>query len=235
MNYCPKCGASIDNDGILFCPKCGFRLMAQDSPENINEPQKNAQVNVEQPVNNFVDQQQESDNQTFVKSRDNTWIEKSFSASALLFWIKGKISVDYRFVRVNEKNTIWGIFPAGSNTQNIPLKNISNVALNTAYKMSRFLWGILLAVIGIAFIQDSPLVGLILLALGILIFLCGILTQVEIERSGTAYSFEVPFFNKADMQEVQHVIEEALSTDADKTDQSLYHHRLNEQSMDDVQ
>lgn len=40
------------------------------------------------------------------KTRNGDWINKQFSASALLFWIKGRISVDYRGIHIVEPNTI---------------------------------------------------------------------------------------------------------------------------------
>lgn len=36
------------------------------------------------------------------------------------------------------------------------------------------------------------------------------------------------------MIDIQHAIEEALTTDIDKTDQSLYHHHLAEDNVDEV-
>lgn len=172
---------------------------------------------------------------TVKKSRANEWINKEFSASALLFWIKGKVSVDYRAVHIVEQNTVFGLIPAGSSKQNIPLKNITDVQLNTSYKISRFIWGILFILAGLASFVSSPLMGFITLLIGVALFLNGILTQFVIEKGGSGYLISVPFFNKADMMEVQSVIEQALNTDADKTDQSLYHHRLDSDDMDDVQ
>ncbi len=251
MNFCPKCGAKIESKEMRFCPNCGHKLVANTgvSAEKVSSvgettaaKRPTAHVNVETPKAKVkpepeVEQPQEPEPEetTYTKSRSNTWIKKEFSASALLFWVKGQISVDYRFVRINEKNTVLGVFPAGSHTQNVPLKNISNVSLNTAYKMSRFIWGIILFFFGFAAMDASVLLGLILMVLGVGMFLNGIMTQLEIEKSGNGYTIAVPFFNKTDMQEVQQVIEDALSTDVDKTDQSLYQHRLNPNDMDNVE
>lgn len=169
------------------------------------------------------------------KTRNGDWINKEFAASVFLFWVKGKIAVDYRSVRITEQNTVLGLIPAGSNKQTIPLKNISGASISTAYKVSRFIWGAIIAIAGIALLGSSFLVGLILAVIGVIMILNGILTTLSIEKSGTAYRLTVPFFNKADIISVQQVIEQALMTDADKTDQSLYNKRLNESDMSDVQ
>lgn len=169
------------------------------------------------------------------KSRDRTWFKKEFSASALLFWIKGSVSVDYRFVKVVEQNTVLGLIPAGSHKQNIPLKNISDASVDTSYSVKDFIFGIIIAFIGLAMFGSSALFGVILLLIGVGIFLNGIMTKLSIEKAGSAYEIQVPFYDKQSALDIQKAIEEALSTDIDKTDQSLYNKRLSEDDMDNVQ
>ncbi|WP_311407650.1 hypothetical protein [Liquorilactobacillus uvarum] len=168
------------------------------------------------------------------KTRGGVWLKKDFSASALLFWIKGSVAVDYRFVRIVEQNTILGLIPAGNNKQNIPLKNISGVSVNTSYKVKRFILGIIVALIGLSVLDSSALMGLIILLIGVATFLNGILTEIEIEKSGSSFVLYVPFFNKADIISIQQGIEQALSNDIDKTDMSLYNHRLEDDDIDDI-
>ncbi len=101
--------------------------------------------------------------------------------------------------------------------------------------MSRFIWGIILFFFGFAAMDASVLLGLILMVLGCRDVLKWDYDPVGNWKSGNGYTIAVPFFNKTDMQEVQQVIEDALSTDVDKTDQSLYQHRLNPNDMDNVE
>lgn len=169
------------------------------------------------------------------KSRDKTWFKKEFSASTLLFWIKGSVSVDYRFVKVVEQNTVLGLIPAGKHKQNIPLKNISAASIDTSYSVKDFIVGIIVALIGLAMINSSALFGFLAFIIGVGIFLNGIMTKLSIEKAGSAYEISVPFYDKQSLVYIQQAIEEAISTDIDKTDQSLYHHRLAEDDMDDVQ
>lgn len=168
------------------------------------------------------------------KTRNGDWINKQFSVSALLFWIKGRISVDYRGIHIVEPNTILGVFPAGQQRKNIPLKNVSDAEISTSYKLSRFLMGIILVIIGLVMFKSQFLVGLILVVLGAFVFMNGILTYLTIEHGGNPYNLFVPFFNKQDILDVKQAIDEALNTDTDKTDQSLYNHRLNSNDMDNI-
>lgn len=141
-----------------------------------------------------------------------------FSTSLLLFWIKGKVEVDNRFVKTNLANTFLGVFPAGTDQQSIPLKNISGAMLATKYFVRPFLIGLILLLIGFNTLGDSFLLGLILLILGIGIASNGIKTILTIEKSGTPYLISVPFFEKQKIQLINSSIHEALSEDTDKTD-----------------
>ncbi|WP_278966113.1 hypothetical protein [Lactobacillus apis] len=80
-------------------------------------------------------------------------------------------------------------------------------------------------------INSSALFGFLAFIIGVGIFLNGIMTKLSIEKAGSAYEISVPFYDKQSLVYIQ----QAISTDIDKTDQSLYHHRLAEDDMDDVQ
>lgn len=169
------------------------------------------------------------------KTRKGDWINKQFSASALLFWIKGRISVDYRGIHIVEPNTILGIFPAGQQRKSIPLKNVSDAEISTSYKVLRLLIGIFLVICGFSLFGTSFFAGLIVAALGVFVFLNGLQTYLTIEHGGNPYVLFVPFFNKQDIMDVKQAIDEAINNDADKTDNSLYQHRLDSNEMDNIQ
>lgn len=80
-------------------------------------------------------------------------------------------------------------------------------------------------------INSSALFGFLAFIIGVGIFLNGIMTKLSIEKAGSAYEISVPFYDKQSLVYIQ----QAISTNIDKTDQSLYHHRLAEDDMDDVQ
>lgn len=146
----------------------------------------------------------------------------SFSISLLFFWLKGEIEVDSRFVKTNLMNTVLGFIPAGRDQQNIPLKNISGSMLSTKYRAKGMLLGLFIAFIGFISMGNSFIGGLFFLAIGALIFLSSIQTTLKIEKSGTPYIIQVPFFEKTKLQTLNLLIHNALAADTDKTDLNLF-------------
>ncbi|XRF76518.1 hypothetical protein OGM84_08515 [Pediococcus acidilactici] len=52
----------------------------------------------------------------------------AFSVSLLAFWVKGSITLDDAFLRVNMPNTVFfGLVPAGKQKDSSPLSGITNV------------------------------------------------------------------------------------------------------------
>ncbi|MGD7007297.1 hypothetical protein [Metabacillus sp. 84] len=148
--------------------------------------------------------------------------EVSFSTSLLFFWVKGKVEVDGRFVKSKLSNTLLGFIPAGKDQQNIPLKNISGAMLSTKYLLKPMLLGILLFFIGLGSLGNEFLAGLLFLVFGVGIAGSGIQTILTVEKSGTPYFINVPFFEKQKMQELNDLIHNALADDTDKTDLNMF-------------
>jgi hypothetical protein len=148
--------------------------------------------------------------------------EIEFSTSLLFFWVKGKVTVDNRFVKTNLSNTLLGFIPAGKDQQSIPLKNISGAMLSTKYFIKPMIFGLILFFLGLGSLGNSFILGLILLILGIGIAGNGIQTILNIEKSGTPYFISVPFFEKQKMQLLNTSIHSALAEDTDKTDLNMF-------------
>ena len=153
-----------------------------------------------------------------------------FSISLLFFWIKGKVEVDYHFVKTNLANTILGFIPAGHDQQSIPLKNISGATLSSKYLLKPMIIGLFLIIWGFNSLGESFVLGLILLLLGIGIAGSGIQTILCIEKSGTAHIISVPFFEKKKMELLVEYINNALATDTDKTDLNLFFDKKEKES-----
>jgi hypothetical protein len=145
-----------------------------------------------------------------------------FSISLLFFWVKGEVEVDSRFVKTKLSNTILGFIPAGKDTQNIPLKNISGAMLSTQYLLKPIILGLILFLIGLGSFSNNLILALILLILGIGTAGSGIKTKLYIEKAGTSYFISVPFFEKQKMQYLNDIIHDALVDDTDKTDLNLF-------------
>ncbi|MFI8628621.1 hypothetical protein ACIGA4_11900 [Staphylococcus capitis] len=144
--------------------------------------------------------------------------EFNFALSILFFWIKGNLSVDSRFVKVNTANVILGIFPAGRDSETIPLKNISSTKISSKYKIMPMIFGIIIMLISLSKLSSSFFAALVFFLIGALIFGSGILTTLIIQRAGNDYMISVPFFEKNKLLMAQDKIEEALAHDTDKTD-----------------
>ncbi|MEC5317198.1 hypothetical protein NGF69_16670 [Enterococcus casseliflavus] len=80
--------------------------------------------------------------------------------------------------------------------------------------------------IGVGIIMMNAFAGIFYLLIGIAIFSSGIKTVLCIQRSGSDYLISVPFFEKEKLYGIQDKINQALATDVDKTDLSLYHNKI---------
>ena len=134
--------------------------------------------------------------------------------------MRGRIDVDYHFIRTHIPNTIFWLFPAGSDDQSIPLKNVSATLLHTSYKALSLIVGAFLTLASFALITDRETImtGFFLLLLGIALIMNGFRTILIIQRAGSNYSISVPMFEKERLLEAKDAIDEALSRDMDKTD-----------------
>lgn len=136
-----------------------------------------------------------------------------FSVSLLAFWVKGSMSVDQNFLHINMPNTVlFGLIPAGKRKENTPLQGVSQVETNNSFKLGAMIFGVIIALAGIAGMQESGVAGLILLLIGILMFLSGIKTRLSFERNGVRQSIDVPFFEGSKISEFADKVTNELTT-----------------------
>ena len=145
-----------------------------------------------------------------------------FSTNMLFFWIKGEVEVDSRFIKTRLPNVIFGFLPAGKDSQNIPLKNVSGSMLSSKFEVKPLLIGLFLMFVSLGMLSESLFATLFLMAIGIGIAGNGIQTTLHIEKAGRPYIIQVPFYEKAKLQELDRQIHDALSHDTDKTDLHLF-------------
>lgn len=141
-----------------------------------------------------------------------------FAISMSLFWIKGLISVDKRFIKVEKSNTLLGFIPAGKDKQTIPLRNVSASTISSQYRIKPMIIGLLILMLALQLSGQSFLTGMILLLIGVGVFGSGIETLLVIQRAGADYYVPVPFFEKSKMLAISDAINESLAYEADKTD-----------------
>jgi len=145
-----------------------------------------------------------------------------FALSTIFFWVKGSIKVDSRFVKVETKNTILGVIPAGQKNRTFPLKNLQEANLSSSYDVKAMFFGLVILIIGFFVMKANFLIALILMVIGIAVFCAGIKTVLVIVSAGSEYAVDAPFFEKTKMNTIKDAIDEALAYDTDKTDLNLH-------------
>lgn len=229
-NRCPNCGAAVKPDA-KFCINCGQKLTANKvAPSVSNDHHSTVDQNLS--TNDYSTDQVEYGQRyadvNHSKSVHRNWIKRYFSASFLLFWIKGDISVNYREVRMNRPNTVLGLIPAGNDIVNVPLSQVSSAEINEQYRIGRFITGVIIALIGLAMLANSAVLGLIFIIIGVGIFANGLVTELEIaQTSGVARHLDVPIYNRQDIELIRSAVNQALNGEEDKKDLSMYFNRKN--------
>lgn len=150
-----------------------------------------------------------------------------FPVSPLFFWIKGHIEVDNKVTKVETRNTVLGIIPAGANKQTVPMSNVSSVSVRTGVLLKPILIGIILTVIGVLIIPDVSedgagvlFLGLILIILGVSDVIAGIPTYLDIETGGTIRTIFAPIYAKSTVQAAADAMNSALLNTEDRRDAS---------------
>lgn len=150
-----------------------------------------------------------------------------FPVSPLFFWIKGHIEVDNKVTKVETRNTVLGIIPAGANKQTVPMSNVSSVSVRTGVLLKPILIGILLTIFGFAVISSADdggagavLFGLLLIIIGVSNVIAGVPTYLDIETGGTIRTIFAPFFAKSTVQAAAEAMNQALLNTEDRRDAS---------------
>lgn len=146
----------------------------------------------------------------------------TFSTSLLVFWVKGKISIDSRFLKVKVPNTVMGVIPLGSKEDIIPLKTISNIQIDTTYKLAPLIIGGFLAASSVANIFNTGLGGLIFLAIYVAIAGSGIRTTLTFDKSGSKQVVSAPFFEAKQLHAIKDEIYEKMMIHEDSRDLNMY-------------
>lgn len=118
-----------------------------------------------------------------------------FSVSLLAFWVKGSITMDDSFLRVDMPNTVlFGLLPAGKTKDSSPLSGITNVYTSKSYKLGSIILGVVLIMLGLAMFSSNAFGALLGLLIGASVLGGGIKTSFTYERSGIEKNIEFPFF-----------------------------------------
>ena len=92
----------------------------------------------------------------------------TFITSLFTFYIKGELFNEQNFIKTRIPNVILSFIPLGSRNETIPINQIASVQTNFQLYFKGFFIGIVMAIIGLCCLGTSVLLGLILIALGVL-------------------------------------------------------------------
>jgi hypothetical protein len=135
-----------------------------------------------------------------------------FSVSLVAFWVKGSITMDDSFLRVNMPNTIlFGLLPAGKTKDSSPLSGITNVYTSKSYKLGSIILGAILIMVGLAMFGASAFAALIALVIGAAVLGGGIKTSFTYERSGIEKTIEFPFFEASRVDGLENQLTQKLA------------------------
>ncbi len=89
-----------------------------------------------------------------------------FTTSLLTFYLKGSIEGNEHFVNFQIPNTILGMIPLGSRTDNLATNQIASTTTNFKLQIKQLLIGLLVILFGIDCMAENILISLILFAVG---------------------------------------------------------------------
>lgn len=150
-----------------------------------------------------------------------------FMTSLLTFYLKGEIGQQDNFIKLKIPNTILSFIPLGSHGENLPINQISMVGTSFHLLIGRFLLGIILAFIGLAFMGDSVLYGFIILVIGVLTVINAFQTILVIDlTSGRSIAMSFVVFEKSKAAQAAQDINKLISERIDDTNNRRQTDRL---------
>lgn len=137
----------------------------------------------------------------------------SVPMSVLCPWIKGTFSVGEGRLVASITNTIFGIIPAGKETRNIPLSNISAVVLNRYYNTGSLLAGCAVCLFGLTTVVEPSMipVAIFMFIFGVWLVASSIRTEIKIQNNGLEFTAFIPFYAASKAAEIKTMIDEAVA------------------------
>ncbi len=89
-----------------------------------------------------------------------------YMTSLLTFYLKGEISYDHNFVNLKKPNTILKLIPLGAKKESVPVDQLASVESSFKLHFGSLLKGLIIAVVGLCLLAESPVQGLLLVLIG---------------------------------------------------------------------
>lgn len=144
-------------------------------------------------------------------------VERGFSPSVILFWLKTSIGVSSTRIMTRVPNTVLGLIPLGAEDATYPLANVAGVGVNTKFSVGRLVFGLVFLFLGFGLIGDTALLGLILLLLSISMLANTMSATLNISNNaGGVSSVQVSILEKAKLENFREEINQRLFADHDR-------------------
>ena len=127
--------------------------------------------------------------------------EDVFTANLILFWLKAKYCLTNKRVTGHTPNTFLAVIPLGKAQVAQPLKTIASVTSSTKFHFLRLLLGLILVIGGCFLLGPSPIIGIILIILGLVNILnCYTATFVITNNAGQSTGYNISILEKSKVQ-----------------------------------
>jgi hypothetical protein len=141
----------------------------------------------------------------------------SFSPNVLLFWLKTEIAVTTRRLLQRQPNTLFNVIPLGFKDAAFPLNNIASVGVEVKFSLRSFLCGLILDVVGLALLGKTPLIGIVLVFLGLaLLATCFTAALGVTNTAGGVNYLRVSVFEKSKLQQFRDEVNTRLFADQEQ-------------------
>ena len=150
-----------------------------------------------------------------------------FMTSIIFFWLKGKIEWDSNFLKLKVPNTLFGILPLGAFKKSIPINQISSVVTDFSLAIKNIIVGVILAFLGLIFVDSSVLIMLILMIAGVVKIIDAFQTVMGVTlTSGEVVGVPFIIFEKKKAEEVSDALNRLISARMDDTNTRLQTDRI---------
>ena len=190
--FCTKCGTESPNSAGEFCFKCGTKLIVDESSEDQEEsPRAHDQLNTpEEPEPSLrsvstTPSYKPLPGGYILGGGEEIEKDEEYVFSIAHFWLKSRVVLTNRSLLWEKPNVKLGLLPLGMQTGNVPLAQITGVNTNREFSIWKLIGGGIFFLAGLGQLGGGqPLLGLILLIVGIMFLAALFRTTLHIQHIG---------------------------------------------------
>lgn len=139
-------------------------------------------------------------------------LKETFITSYLTFYLKGEFGLDGDFVKLKVPNTILKVVPLGAENKTVAISQIASVEDSFKLELKPFLAGVIIALVGLSSLANNFVMGLLLVAYGVLSALSSFQTVLSVNTtSGQSLKISFVLFEKVKALGVKDTIEKIIA------------------------